>query len=129
VSRAAAPVAPSPPPVGAAVPRPVGPGATGATGAPRAAGPALVGGLGTGYYPAVGFPPGTVVAWDGQGWHGPLTMPGYYDGPGGGSVWWNGQAWCPDIVAGRPVPGSHSEDARRSLGALGRWRGGRHAPA
>jgi hypothetical protein len=60
--------------------------------------------LASGYYPAIGFPPGTVVIWDGQAWHGPVTVPGYYGTADGAHVWWNGNEWCPDVVACRPPP-------------------------
>ncbi|HVM66467.1 MAG TPA: hypothetical protein VMU14_16480 [Acidimicrobiales bacterium] len=88
------------------------------------------GGLAPGYYPAIGFAAGTVVAWDGRAWHGPLTLPGYYEGPDGGAVWWNGQAWCPDIVAGRPARHGGAPGAReRHPRAVGRRRESRRPPA
>ena len=61
-------------------------------------------GLEPGYYPAIGWPAGTVVGWDGVEWQGPVTVPGYYDVAGRGLVWWNGRTWAPDIVAERPSP-------------------------
>jgi len=53
-----------------------------------------------GYYPVPGWPAGTVQAWDGESWHEPITVPGFYAQADGQLEWWNGHCW----VGGVPVP-------------------------
>ncbi len=78
-----------------------------------------------GYYPAVGWPEGTVVGWDGDRWHEPVTAPGYYQRPGGAVHWWNGRSWVPDIVAGRP-PSARPAASRPPAGGGQRRNGPAH---
>ncbi len=61
--------------------------------------------LDPGYYPAMGWPTGTVRAWDGSVWRAPVTVPGFYPAPDGSPVWWNGRLWVPGITPPE-TPGS-----------------------